>query len=52
MQYKKLETLMPIARKLAKVSSYKFICAILCIIANSYKLGALPENMKSIAQFI
>ena len=33
-QYKKLEELMPIARKAAKVSNYKFMCTTLYMIEN------------------
>ena len=36
-QYKKLEELMPIARKPAKASNYKFMCAMLYIIENVCK---------------
>ena len=43
-QYKKLKELMPIARKSAKVSNYKFMCAILYIIENGCKWMALPKG--------
>ena len=36
-QYKKLEELMSIARKPAKVSNYQFMCAMLYIIENGCK---------------
>ena len=43
-QYKKLEELMPIARKPAKVSNYQFMCAMLYIIENGCKWRALPKK--------
>ena len=43
-QYKKLEELMPIARKPAKVSNYKFMCAMLYIVENGCKWRALPKK--------
>ena len=43
-QYKKLEVLMPIARKSAKVSNYEFMCAMLYIIENGCKWRALPKK--------
>ena len=43
-QYKKLEGLMPIARKPAKVSNYQFMCAMLYIIENGCKWRALPKK--------
>ena len=43
-QYKKLEELMLIARKPAKVSNYKFMCAMLYIIENGCKWRALPKK--------
>ena len=43
-QYKKLEELMPFVRKPAKVSNYKFMCAMLYIIENSCKLRVLPKE--------
>ena len=43
-QSKKLEKLMPIAKKPAKVSNYKFMCAMLYIIENGFKWRALPEK--------
>ena len=46
-QCKKLKELIPIARKPAKASDYKFMCATLCIIENDYKLRALPKKYKN-----
>ena len=43
-QSKKLEKLMPIAKKPAKVSNYKFMCAMLYIIENGFKWMALPKK--------
>ena len=43
-QYKKLDKLTPIARKLAKISNCKFICAILYIIENGCKWWVLPKE--------
>ena len=43
-QYKKLEELMQIARKSAKVSNYKFMCAMLYIIENGCQWMALPKQ--------
>ena len=43
-QYKKLKELMPIARKQAKIQNYKFMCAMLYIIENSFKWRALPKK--------
>ena len=43
-QYKKLEELMPIARKPAKVSNYEFMCTMLYIIENGCKWRALPKK--------
>ena len=43
-QYKKLEKLMPIARKPAKVSNCRFMCAMLCVIENGCKWRALPKK--------
>ena len=51
-QYKKLEKLMPIARKPAKVSNYKFMCAMLYIIENGCKWRALPKKYGSGTQFM
>ena len=51
-QYKKLEGLMPIARKPAKISNYEFMCAMLYIVENGGKLRALPKNMETGTQFI
>ena len=43
-QYKKLEKLMTIARKPAKVSNYKFMCAMFYIIENVCKWGILLKK--------
>ena len=43
-QYNKLEGLMSIARKPAKISNYKFMCAMLYIIENGCKWRALPKK--------
>ena len=43
-QYKKLEELMPIARKPAKVSNYQFMRAMLYIIENGCKWRSLPKK--------
>ena len=43
-QYEKLEKLMPIARKPAQVSNYKFVCVMFCIIENGYKWRALLKK--------
>ena len=43
-QYKKLEGLMPIARKPAKISNYEFMCAMLYIVENGCKWRALPKK--------
>ncbi len=43
-QYKKLEELMPIARKPAKISNYKFMCAMVYIIDNDCKWRTLPKK--------
>ena len=43
-QYKKLEELMPIARKPAKISNYEFMCAMFYIIENGCKWRALPKK--------
>ena len=43
MQHKKLEKLVPIARKPAKVSNYKFMCAKLYIIENCCKWRTLQN---------
>ena len=43
-EYKKLEGLMPIARKVAKISNYEFMCAMLYIIENGCKWRALPKR--------
>ena len=46
-QYKKLEGLMPIARKPAKISNYEFMCAMLYIVENGCKWRALSKNMET-----
>ena len=43
-QYKKLEELMPIAKKPANLSNYKFMCVILYIIDNGCKRMVLPKK--------
>ena len=43
-QYKKLSELMPITRKMAKISNYKFMRAMLYIIENGYKWRTLPRE--------
>ena len=43
-QYKKLEGLMPIARKPTKISNYQFMCAVLYIVENDCKWRALPKK--------
>ena len=43
-QYKKLEGLMPIVGKPAKISNYEFMCAMLYIMENACKWGALPKK--------
>ncbi len=43
-QHKRLEGLMPIARKPAKISNYKFMYAIFYIIENGYKWRALAKR--------
>ena len=43
-RYKKLDELMPIARKPAKISNYEFICAMLYIVENGCKWKALPKK--------
>ena len=43
-QYKKLEGLMPIARKPVKISNYEFMCAMLYIVENGCKWRALPKK--------
>ena len=43
-QYKKLEELMSIARKPAKVPNYKFMCVMLYIIENGCKWRVLPRK--------
>ena len=46
-QYKQLEELMLIARKPAKVSNYKFMCAMLYVIKNGCKQMALPREYEN-----
>ena len=41
---KKLEILMSIARKPAKISNYKFMCAMLYIIENGCKWRTVPKK--------
>ncbi len=48
-QYKKLEKLIPIAGKPAKISNYEFMCAILYIIKNSWHY---QKNMGIGTQFM
>ena len=43
-QYKKLEELMPIAKKPANLSNYKFMCVMLYIIDNGCKRMVLPKK--------
>ena len=43
-QFAKIERLMPITRKPAEISSYQFLCALLCMIENGCKWRALPET--------
>ena len=43
-QHKKSNELMPIAKKPAKISSYKFMCAILYIIEDSCKWMELQKE--------
>ena len=43
-QYKKPKEPMPIARKLAKVLNYKFMCAMFYIVENDRKWRALPKK--------
>ena len=43
-QCKKLEGLMPTARKPVKISNYEFMCAMLYIIENGCKWRALPKK--------
>ena len=50
-QYKKLEKLILIARKPAKVSNYKFIYTTLHMIENSCQWRALPKNMENGKRF-
>lgn len=43
-QFAKIEHLMPIARKPAKISNYQFLCALLYMIENGCKWRALPKK--------
>ena len=43
-QYKKPEELMATAQKTAKISNYKFMCAMLYIVDNGCKWMALPKK--------
>lgn len=43
-QFAKIEHLMPITRKPAEISSYQFLCALLCMIENGCKWRALPKK--------
>ena len=43
-QYKKLSELMPITRKMAKISNYKFMREMLYIIENIFKWSLLPKR--------
>jgi len=43
-QHKKLEELMPIARKPAKILNYQLMCTMLYIIENACKWRALPKE--------
>ena len=45
-KYKQLEESMAMAGKSAKISNYKFICAMLYIIENDCKWRTLPKNME------
>ena len=51
-KYKKLEELMPIARKPAKVSNYQFMCVMPYIIENGCKWRALPKKYGKWPQFM
>ena len=44
-QYKKLEESMPIARKPAKISNYKFMCVMLYIIENCIDIITIEKFM-------
>ena len=43
-KYKKLEELMATAKKTAKISNYKFMCAMLYIVDNGCKCKVLPKK--------
>ena len=43
-QFAKIERLMPITRKPAEISSYQFLCALLCMIENGCKWRTLPKR--------
>lgn len=43
-QFKKIEHLMPKARKKPTMSNYQFMCALLYIIENGCKWRALPKK--------
>ncbi len=43
-QFRKIEHLMPIARKPPEISNYQFMCALLYIIENGCKWRALPKK--------
>ena len=43
-QFAKIERLMLITRKPAEISSYQFLCALLCMIENGCKWRALPKR--------
>ena len=51
-QYKKLKKLMPTARKPAKISNYKFMCAMFYIIENGCKWRALLKKYGTIAKIL
>ena len=51
-QYKKLEELMPVAKKPAKLSNYKFMCAMLYMIENGCKWGLLQKKHGKYTQFM
>ena len=43
---------MPVARKAAKVSNYKFVCEMLFIIENGWKWRRYQKNMGGDIQFV
>ena len=45
-QHKKLEELMPIARKPAKILNYQLMCTMLYIIENACKRMTLPKKYR------